>query len=175
MAKPVMVDDAFAVLGLPRTFDIDKDALQAAYLKRSAAMHPDRLRDPIEQARVEREAAVLNDARALLADEEQRANLLLTLLGGPAKQQDRSLPAGFLQQMMTVREEMESALADQDGRERTRMEHWASEQRRQHVATVRTLFEGMPDPPQADRLAAIRQELNAWRYVERMLQQLRDA
>jgi hypothetical protein len=33
----------------------------------------------------------------------------------------------------------------------------------------------MPDPPRADRLAAIRQELNAWRYVERMLQQLRDA
>ncbi len=169
-----MAHDAFAVLGLPRLFDVDPRALQQAYLRRSAALHPDRVQDPLAQAEAQREAARLNDARAVLADDEQRANLLLSLVGGPAKEQDKSLPDGFLVQMMLVRQEMEAALAADDAGERQRLEQWAIRQRQAHIDAVRKGF-APGSTPDLQRLAVIRRELNAWRYIERMIEQLRDA
>jgi molecular chaperone HscB len=166
--------DPFALLGLPRSFDVDPRALQSAYLKRSAALHPDRFRDPLAQAEAQREAAALNDARAILADDEQRANTLLALLGGPAKEQDKSLPDGFLIEMLEVRQDMEAALASSDANERLRLERWARDRRAQHITAVRELFASIsePDAANAPRFAAIRQQLNAWRYIERMIEQL---
>ena len=52
--------DPFTLLGLPRTFDVDLRALQAAYLHRSATLHPDRLQDPLLQVDAQRQAAALN-------------------------------------------------------------------------------------------------------------------
>lgn len=175
-----MADDPFTLLGLPRAFDIDQRALQAAYLRRAAALHPDRVggdgaADPIAQAEAQRTSAALNDARTVLADDEQRANLLLSLLGGPAKEQDKSLPDNFLIDMMDVRQEMESALASEDLLERERMEAWARDRRAQHVDSVRSGFAAMGEHPSPAALANIRRELNAWRYIERMLEQLHDA
>lgn len=169
-----MVVDPFRELGLQRTFDLDRGALQAAFLRRSAAIHPDRVAGAVEQAQAMREIATLNHAHATLADDEQRANALLSLLGGPASDQDKSLPSGFLAQMMEVREEMESALASGDAGERARLEAWANDRRDQHIATVRTLFEtaSQMSGAAADPLIAIRRELNAWRYIERMIEQL---
>lgn len=170
-----MPDDAFAIFGLPRSFDTDMRALQAAYLRRSAALHPDRLTDPLEQAEAQRQAAAINDARALLADDEARANLLLALAGGPAKEQDRSLPDGFLVDILEIRQEMEAALAGDDADERARIEQVARDRRGQHVHAVRGMFAALGEKPRAEALAAIRRELNAWRYIERMLEQLREA
>jgi molecular chaperone HscB len=167
--------DPFTLLGLPRSFDIDPGVLQAAYLRRAAALHPDRLTDPLAQTHAQREAAALNDARAALADDEQRANVLLALLGGPAKDQDKSLPEGFLIEMMEVREAMDAALATGDAAERDRLDRWAREHRQAHVENVRAGFAGLGAAPAPGQLAALRRELNAWRYIERMLQQLRDA
>lgn len=167
-------DDAFAVLGLPRSFEIDPRALQAAYLRRAAALHPDRIADPFQREEAQRSAAALNDARALLADDEQRANLLLRLAGGPAKEEDQSLPEGFLIEMMDIRQELEAALARGDEAERARLETWARNRREQHIATVRNLFAALGDNPTREGLAAIRRELNAWRYIERMLEQSHD-
>ena len=178
MAAP----DPFAMLGLPRAFDIDRNALQAAYLRRSAALHPDRIADPLERDEAQRRAAALNDARAALADDEQRANLLLSLLGGPAKEQDKSLPDGFLIDILEIRQEMETAIAGGESRERARIERLANDRRQQHIDAVRELFSSIA-PPHAPSQApthaatpsAIRRELNAWRYIERMIEQLRDA
>ncbi len=170
-----MPDDPFTLLGLPRAFDLDQRALQVAYLRRSAALHPDRFIDPIEREEAQRTAAALNDARAILADDEQRANLVLALCGGPTKEQDKSLPDGFLMEMMDIRQEMEAALAGDDPAERSRIEQWASERRRQHIDAVRSMFQRLGEHPRPDALAAVRRELNAWRYIERMIEQLRDA
>lgn len=190
-----MSEDAFTLLGLPRAFDLDQHALQAAYLRRSAALHPDRLTDELQRDHAQRESAALNDARAVLADDEQRANLLLALLGGPAKEHDKSLPDGFLMEMLDVRQDMEAALAGGEPHERERIDDWARTRRQRHIDSIRVQFMQLaattqPDPEsdqspdrqpeqptgqQATRLAAIRRELNAWRYIERMIEQLRDA
>jgi molecular chaperone HscB len=164
--------DPFALLGLPRTFRIDKAALQAAYLRKSAALHPDRVTDPLRQAEAATEAAKVNDARAVLADDEQRANALLALLDGPRKEQLNALPEGFLVEMMSVREEMEEALATGDTAGRERLEKWAEARRAAHIQHVSELFERYDSSPSSETLKAIRIELNAWRYIERMLEQL---
>lgn len=169
-----MIDDPFALLGLPRQFEITAAQLQAAYLKRAAAHHPDRITDPIEQAEAARHAARLNDARAILADDERRANALLQLLGGPTKEQDKSLPDGFLMDMMDVRQQMEEMLARNDPEQRQRLEQWALQQRQDYINTVSSLFKkvGESTQPSDELFREIRMQLNAWRYIERMIEQL---
>jgi molecular chaperone HscB len=164
-------DDPFALLDLPRSFAVDVEALEAAYRRRAAALHPDRHSDPIAQADATEETARLNDARAVLLDDEQRANLLLSLHGGPAREADKTLPDGFLMEMMERREAMEAVLASGDAAERDALERWAAGERDRYKASVARHFESLAvDDPAA--LAAIRRELNAWRYIERMIEQL---
>jgi hypothetical protein len=55
------------------------------------------------------------------------------------------------------------------------MTHWALQRRQQHIDTVRAMFASISESPSPETLAAIRRELNAWRYIERMIEQLRDA
>lgn len=164
--------DPFALLGLARSFAIDAKQVQRAYLKRVSSLHPDRETDPIRQAEVAREAAAVNDARRTLLDDEARANTLLDLLGGPAKEDDKSLPDGFLMEMMEVREDMEQAIASGEEAERARVMDWAAEQRAGHIARLTPLFASAAEQPTDEVLAEIRRELNAWRYIERMIEQL---
>jgi molecular chaperone HscB len=164
--------DPFELLDLPRRFELDRAALRSAYLQRAARLHPDRFRDPVERAEAARRAAELNDARAILADDERRANALLALLGGPDREDEKTLPDGFLMEIMDVRQEMEAALASGDPAERARFEAWAAEQRTERLEAIAGLFERALASPDQDLLAAIRVELNALRYIERMIEQL---
>lgn len=165
--------DPFALLGLPRRFDVDRNAVQSAYLRRSAALHPDRVTDPLQRADAAAAAARINDARAMLLDDEQRANHLLHLLGGPSKETDDALPDGFLMEILEKREELEEALASATAAGRAASQQWADEQRASHVASVAQLFERFEQLRDPETLRAIRKELNAWRYIERMMEALR--
>ncbi|MFN7020689.1 MAG: iron-sulfur cluster co-chaperone HscB C-terminal domain-containing protein [Phycisphaerales bacterium] len=163
--------DPFVVLGLERRFDLSPAEVERAYLARAAGLHPDvvgALGPDVEGAGPSEE---LNRARQVLKDPESRGNALLALLGGPAKEQDRSLPDGFLAEMMEVRERMEAGGAA----ERERWEGWAEQRRSSHERNVRELFSRAAGGETADSghetLRAIRRELNAWRYIERMLEQ----
>jgi molecular chaperone HscB len=170
------VDDPFAVFGLPRQFELSRSQLQVAYLNRTARLHPDRFTEPIQQAEAAQESARINDARTLLADDEKRANALLRLLGGPSKEQDKSLPDGFLMEMMDVRQAMDQAMQSNDPVERKRFEDWAQQQRDHHRQAVSRLFTQLQRHPSSsmpkELLSEIRLNLNAWRYIERMIEQL---
>jgi molecular chaperone HscB len=161
--------DAFSVLGLPRRFDVDSAELDRAYLRRAAQAHPDI--SGLSDEESQRQQAALNDARAELADAERRANLLLSLLGGPTKERDKSLPPGFLVEILETREEIEAALATREPAARTRWTAWAAEQRAGYVARVTPLF-ARASAGDASTLPEIRRELNAWRYIERLVEQL---
>ena len=169
----MMPDDPFALLGLPRRFASDAAQLQAAWLRKSAALHPDRIADPMQQSDAARNAARINDARNVLHDDEQRANVLLKLLGGPAKEQDKSLPDGFLMDILDVRQQMEEAQASGDDEELRKFEAWADEQRSQYISQLTPLFDAAASSPEPGLLGEIRQLLNAWRYIERMREQVR--
>lgn len=193
--------DVFAELGLPRRFDLDSATIQRAFLRRSALMHPDTLGgltrdiddanipdatgdiDASENADTNQQvqaSARLSAANALLMSDERRANALLSLLGGPAPNADRSLPAGFLDQIMQTRMEMEDSLGG-DGAERNRLawRAWAAAQRAEYRQRVTSLFQQAQMPAaidlmadRAELFASIRLELNGWRYIERMIEQL---
>lgn len=155
-------ESAFALLGLPLAYPIDASRLERAWLKRSAALHPDRAGgDPETGAKLAR----INDAYRLLLDPERRANELLRLLGGPTKEQDTTLPDGFLMDMLEIRE----AHASGDPAETQRVEEWGVARRAEHENAVTEMFASLGTPPDDEDLKAIRVELNTWRYVERLL------
>lgn len=162
--------DAFDILGVPARFDLDAAAVQRAFLARSAEVHPDRT------AGDEELAAELNAARQTLNDPERRANALLARLGGPSKEADRSLPDGFLMGMMSLREQAEAASGDP-----AQLEHWMDEaerRRRAHIETTGAAFAAIQragSAPSTPSLRDIRRELNAWRYIERMIEQLQSS
>jgi DnaJ-domain-containing protein 1 len=171
-----MTDDPFDILGLPATFDVNPAELRAAFLAKSGTLHPDVAGhdDPEALAR----SAALNKAKRVLADPETRAEALLARLGGPAKDQDRSLPPAFLQEMMETREEIDAAIASGDPGEVVKWERWAEERRQGHIESVARQFRELINPPapaDSGRLRAIRMELNMWRYVQRLIEQLADA
>ena len=166
-----MTNDPFETLGLPCRFDLDSGLVRRAWLQASAALHPDRAGgDPLEEAGIARRSAFLNSARRTLDDPERRAEALLRLLGGQAKEEDKSLPDGFLMEMMSVREELEAAAGD-PGR-LDELERWANAQRAGFIDRVGGQFAKCADSPDAGVMASIRMELNAWRYIERMLEQI---
>lgn len=164
-----MTPDPFDTLGLPPAFTLDAAQIDRAYLARSAALHPDvATGDPDAPRRM----AALNDAKRTLEDPERRAIALLARLGGPAKEQDRSLPDGFLIDIMETREEIESAIQSGDPAQRRRWEAWAQAQRERAIHEVGAMFAALGPPARPDQLRAIRTRLNAWRYIERFVEQL---
>ncbi len=164
--------DPFDILGIPPIFDIDPAALARAYLSLAARLHPDLARG--DESAATRSAGA-NRARAILENPELRAGALLQRLGGPGKESDRSLPPGFLAEIMETREAIESAAASQDPDLLDQWRAWAADQRKGHTARASDLFRRHASAPVADRpaiLRDIRLELNAWRYVERLIEQL---
>lgn len=161
--------DAFDILGLAPRFDLTPGEIQRAYLALAAAAHPDRGSDGGGE---DGTSAKLNAAKQQVDDLEQRAALLLARLGGPSKEADRSLPNGFLMQMMEVRESVDAAQSSGDRAGVSKWLDWAEAARDGHLAAVGRAFAALSTPPTTPELAAVRRELNAWRYIERMLEQI---
>ncbi len=163
--------DPFAVLGLPRAYALDREEIERRYLARVAEMHPDLIGAEAmgvlggDDVDVEARSSTLNEAKRVLEDPEKRAVALWKLLGGV---EDNALPPGFLMEMMEVRQEIEGAASDA---ERAKWEAWVEERRREYVARVGKMFDQVHTGGAA-ALKAIKVELNAWRYVERLAEQL---
>jgi len=162
------VADAFDLLGLEARFDLTPEQVRAAYLARAGAVHPD-----AGSGGEEDQAAALNAAKTAVSDPETRANLVLARMGGPSGDVSRSLPDGFLLTMMEAREGLEAAASRRDTAEIERWRGWAERERDGHIARVGALLEAARGSrPTGAGLSAVRQELNAWRYIERMLEQI---
>lgn len=156
------------MLGLEPRYEIDRAQIERAYRQRLAGAHPDagggegEFHDP----------ASLNRARSLLLSDEHRANALLGVLGGPDAADCKDLPDGFLMQMMMQRQEIEEAIESGGEPDREHWEQWGIEQRRAYAARVGRLFAALTGSSDAAGLREIRVQLNAWRYIERLIEQL---
>lgn len=166
-----MSDDPFATLGVDRSFALDEAELRQRFLQASAAMHPDRYTDPLEQADAVEKMSRVTDAYRLLCDPESRARELLRLSGVESDGDKDKLPPELLMEVMEVREEMEAAIEASNRAELDRLRAWANTQREQHLAQLGDLLESDIDAAQA---AQARLELNALRYMQRMLEQMPD-
>jgi molecular chaperone HscB len=167
MDSPMETQDPFDILGLPARFDLPEALIERSYLKRSAMLHPDMLKDGEENG--EALSAALNRARELLLHQESRADALLMRLGGPSREQERGLPAGFLPEILDVRERVESAVMQGDHAEVARWQQWALAERARHASEVLSLFSSEHEPGVRTTIRTI---LNAWRYIERLIEHI---
>ena len=165
-------DDPFQRLGIEARFDLDIAMVERKLVRATARLHPDRATDEIEAEEWGRELAAINAAARLLLNDEQRADALLRLRGGPAAAEEKGLPDGFLQEILGTRMELEEALASGDADGRARLAHWAHTERDGHRARVTAIFNEYATTSDPELLRAIRLELNRWRYVERMIEQM---
>lgn len=156
----------FETLGVPESMDLSRERIEAAALAMSVRLHPDASGGDVQ---AESALAAVNLARSILANPETRAIALLERRGGPSASQDRTLPDGFLAEMMDVRERIEQAVNKNDRDEIGRWKAWARERRGLHSGRVEELFRASAG---GESLRAIRHELNAWRYIERLIEQL---
>jgi molecular chaperone HscB len=112
------VTDLFAVLGLPRRYDVAPAELERRFHERSRPVHPDRFARaaPAERRASLERATLLNQAYRALRDPWRRAEHLVELLGGPA---DGAGPeardAAFLEEQLEAREELALARRRRDG------------------------------------------------------------
>lgn len=168
--NPSNPQNPFQILALEPSFTVSPENIQRAYLKKLSTTHPD-LVSPSDQPQLD--PATLNQARDTLLNDEARANLMLALIDGPSPT-DTSLPDGFLLHMMQLRTQIEEELQSDPDEARPHWQSWANDQRQQTIQTISALFTNLESPPpDADTIKqTIRTHLNAWRYTERLIEQL---
>ncbi len=161
-----MPNSPFHLLCLPLAFDLTPAAIEAAYLGRIAAAHPDATGDTAAT-----EISELNHARIALLNPETRAAALLDALEGPSARDCPDLPPDFLFQIMDQRMQIEEELKADPAAARPKWSAWANQQRTDLIESLKPLF---AKAASKDRkiLRDLRTGLNAWRYIERLLEQL---
>jgi molecular chaperone HscB len=180
--QPVSKDlDYFTCLGLPRYLTIDVAGLERKFYELSRAFHPDFFQNKTdtEQQISLSNSALLNTAYRTLKDPFQRAEYLVRLEAGSAKDIRSTPPADLFEEILSLQEDLEEfrgAQSEQDSKaiESLRQKLTADREKlegRQHEMEQRlfTLFEAW------DRLQA-QGEANDRTRLERvaLLKELRE-
>jgi molecular chaperone HscB len=166
--------DHFERLGLPRRFRLDSAELERNYLAKSREVHPDFAGDAPDSLR---DSAALNEAYSTLRDPFRRAEYLLTAEGGPSAADSRQMPAEFLEEMLELRMRIEEVKQDRDPDRpgRLQMELEVVQRRDSLLADAAELFEQLRAAAERSSiLNAIRQKLNATKFMQGLLRDLRE-
>lgn len=165
------MSDVFEVLGLKRAFTVNAKEVQERFIALSAANHPDRYTDPLDQADAAERASVINDAKRVVSDPMLRALALLELLApGAAKADTNALPPGFLMEVMEIREGIEEAKEEGDKAKLEQMKGAAEREFKERMEVMGGLLDKACAGADAQAVAGARLELNALRYVKRMIE-----
>jgi molecular chaperone HscB len=160
--------DKFAVLGLPRSFELDAGQLDEHFRTLSRKLHPDRFaRASAKERRFSLEqTTLLNDAYRTLQDPARRAEHLLELRGiRPLS--DTAMPEEFLEEAMADREKLLEAKMEggKDG-----VEQLAAGIREKRDAAMAEIAGVLRDPsPQPAALSRASELLARLRYYARYL------
>lgn len=102
----------FEVMGLERSFHVDREQLESAYKALQKQFHPDRFAQAgeAERAAAEEQSARVNEAVAVLRSPLRRAGYWMQLNGIPVLEEDqRMADAATMMEVMEVSEELEEA------------------------------------------------------------------
>lgn len=172
----------FERLGLPQTFALDAAALERVYLAHSQELHPDfhQQGSTAEQRAALELSAALNDAYATVRQPFRRAEYLLSLLGGPTAAEHKKMSPAFLEEMLELRMEIEELRSDPDPDSpgRQRMGRQLTERSDRLVADLSQRFQELESLPETDAkrkqaLLRVRQTLNAAKYIQGLLRDLK--
>ena len=116
--------DYFTCLGLPRLLNIDLDALETKFYALSRSFHPDFYHNKTdsEQAISLGNSALLNIAYRTLKDPVQRAEYLLKLEAGSAKDIRTSPPADLFEEILALQEDLEAYREAQPGQDQAALD-----------------------------------------------------
>ncbi|HBP17889.1 MAG TPA: Fe-S protein assembly co-chaperone HscB [Planctomycetes bacterium] len=157
--------NAFERFGLPVRYELEREELEARYLRLSRRLHPDKQigKPAARQSRALILSSALNEAYSLLRDPRQRAEHLLVSSGGKTADQDKSTPAAFLMEQMELREELEAAQAKQDS---AALANFSERAQREQGACYEALKGIFADPafPTDALLKQAREQLNVLKY-----------
>jgi len=172
----------FERLGLPRRFGLDAAEVERNYLARSRELHPDyhQLSSTAEQRASMELTAALNEAYTTLRQPFRRAEYLLALHGGPSAAEHKAMEPAFLEEMLELRMEIEEIRisGSPDSPARVSMARQLSERSEalhKDLVAVFARLESLPDGnvERKQLQVRVRQVLNAAKYVEGLLRDLR--
>ena len=176
--------DHFALLGLPRSYLLNRQQLEAQYEKLTLEHHPDFFATAGAEAQrnAEETSARINRAYKTLLSDLARADYLLELYHAGRERDTRALPGGFLQEMFLLQEEVDELGEDASPEQRAPLRAQCLERLKTVKQQRATLFgeaEGhAADPatgngtPPEDLLAELQANLNSERYLQRLLDRL---
>lgn len=107
-----LTDDDFTLFAVPPTFGQDRGALDARWKELQREAHPDRFaaQGPAAQRLAMQWSVRINEAYHRLKDPLSRAAYLCEMNGAPVQAENNTaMPADFLMQQMSWREELEEA------------------------------------------------------------------
>lgn len=165
--------DPFALLGFAHAFNLDASVLATTFRILARRIHPDRFAAASDDEKflAAQLSAAVNHAYDLLADPVRRADFLLVSAGGPTAAELRDVPGDLLMQTMSLREEIESAIAEGDAVTLNRIREKVS--RHRHEA-LEELSESAKRLPELDKAAkeSLRRQMNAMKYHDNLLLEL---
>ena len=172
----------FEALGFEVAYAVEAKALKKRLLRLSRLTHPDFFATaPADQrALAEENNAILNNAHEILSDDFRRADWIVKALGGPSESDERQMPQAFLMEVLEWNEALEdgrNAAADSSERKAlATLQTTLSAERADTLAAVAASLTPTPAPDAtADAsLSAARKQLNAIRYLDRTLRELRE-
>jgi molecular chaperone HscB len=142
----------FALLGLPEAFAIDSVALESAWRRLQAAVHPDR---HVQGAPGDRRLALqlatqVNEAYRVLRDAQRRAAYLCGLRGVDLQvESNTSMPGAFLMQQMQWREALDEAREARDIAALTSLQEQIESVRHALIGQIAMLLDESGDAPAA--------------------------
>lgn len=172
MSGTALQSSFFEFFGLAESFDLDASALEAAYRRVQASVHPDRFASaPQSQRRYAMQlAARANEAVRTLRDPLSRARYLCELHGvDVAAESNTAMPADFLIRQMTWRESLDEARETREGAAVEALAAELDDERDGLQQVLRASFSDPADYPRAGD--AVRR----WMFVERVAEDVRRA
>ncbi|MHB8419799.1 MAG: Fe-S protein assembly co-chaperone HscB [Myxococcales bacterium] len=171
--------DRFAVLGLPRRYEIDAADLERRFRELSWQVHPDRhaQASPRERRLALERTTALNDAYRTLKDPLRRAAYLLELHGLAVESESgkdsamAKLPPEFLEEVMELREGLVEARAEGDETAVRRLVLTVRERRGLAVAAAEGALRDLPPEAEPARLEAAAAALARIRYYDRFAEE----
>ncbi len=172
--------DRFAVLGLPRRFEVDLGAAEGAYKDLSRQFHPDRFAKADPRARKASLARTvqINDAWRTVKDPLRRAEYLLELAGYAlaggeksaemSKTRKVSAPPLFLVEIMELRDELAEA---QQAGDAVKVAFMSEEMRGRAAAAMKTIGTSI-DGGRPEDLDEAARALMSLRYYQRFLDEV---
>ncbi len=168
----------FEVLGIEPSARLAKGVVRKRLLKLSRLTHPDFFTSATEEERegAELASAALNRAQTLLDDSMRRLDWLVNWLGGPSESDERQMPQAFLMEVLEWNETLEEGREAAPGSaERNTLDSLEASLKSERGDLEGQLLAGLDPLPERDSssLTELRRSLNAVRYIDRTLGEIR--